>query len=266
LPALGIVPSLQSMGGRYGYLAGSLKPGAQSKALVRQRPEMVSLTASSSIIAEAYRSLRTALLLSTPGSPPKTIMVTSPKAKEGKTTTVCNLALSLAQSGKSVVIVDCDLRRPRIRKIFSQNGHRGLSEYLTGQLSLDEIIETSEVPNLCIVNAGTVPPNPCELLGSERMSEAIEVLRETFDLVLIDTPPLMSVTDPLMLAPLVDGVVLVTHGGKSPPEILDKARRSLEMVRSRVLGVVINNVNIHSGDYTYYYRDFYDYESYVKKV
>jgi succinoglycan biosynthesis transport protein ExoP len=265
LPSLGLIPSLKSSHGSHGYRYSKerRKHKAGAEALLKQGVEMASLTAGSSLIAEAYRGVRTALLLSTPENPPKIIMVTSSKASEGKTTTVCNTALSLAQTGRSVLILDCDMRRPKIRKIFSGIGNAGLSEYLTGQVDFSDVIQVSHIPNLFIVHSGTIPPNPGELLGSQRMIDAIEALSSTFDFVLIDTPPLMSVTDPLIIAPMTDGVILVTKGGGSPPEVLKKAKKSLELVHARILGVLCNSVDLHSTAYHYYYHQYQDYHSYV---
>jgi succinoglycan biosynthesis transport protein ExoP len=172
LPALGLIPSLESARSRYGYLPSSRKKKAYSEALVQQGVELASLMAGSSIIAEAYRGLRTSLFFSTPDNPPKIIMITSAKAQEGKTTTVCNTALSLAQIGKKVLILDCDMRRPKIKNIFKEEGS-GLSEYLTGQVEFQDIIRQSTIPNLFITHSGTPPPNPGELLGSERLKDAI---------------------------------------------------------------------------------------------
>jgi capsular exopolysaccharide synthesis family protein len=259
LPSLGLIPSLQSARGGYGRL----RKGGRSEALAAQGVELAALTAGSSLIAEAYRGVRTALLLSTPGNPPKIIMVTSSKAGEGKTTTTCNIALSLAQTGKRVLVVDCDMRWPRIHKIFNTQGSSGLSEYLTGQVNLVDVVEESQVPGLFVVHAGTTPPNPGELLGSQRMQDALEGAADTFDFVFLDTPPLMSVTDPLIVAPLSDGVILVSKGGENPPEILRRARKNLEMVHARILGVVCNSVDLRATAYSHYYHQYYDYHSYV---
>ena len=259
LPSLGLIPSLQSARGGYGRL----RKGRRSEALAAQGVELAALTAGSSLIAEAYRGVRTALLLSTPGTPPKIIMVTSSKAGEGKMTTTCNIALSLAQTGKKVLVVDCDMRRPRIHKIFNTQGSSGLSEYLTGQVDLVDVVEESQVPGLFVVHAGTTPPNPGELLGSQRMQDALEGAADTFDFIFLDTPPLMSVTDPLIVAPLSDGVILVSKGGENPPEILRRARKNLEMVHARILGVVCNSVDLRATAYSHYYHQYYDYHSYV---
>jgi succinoglycan biosynthesis transport protein ExoP len=264
LPSLGLIPSLKAARGLSGRLHG---PRRQSKALpealIKQGVELATLNAGSSRIAEAIRGLRTSLLLSIPGKPPRSILVTSSKAGEGKTTMVCNTALSLAQTGKKVLVLECDMRRPRIREIFQENGN-GLSEYLTGQVEFDEVVIESTIPNLFITHAGASPPNPGELLGSQRMQDAVLSAVDTFDFVLIDTPPLMSVTDPLIVAPLTDGVILVTKGGEVSPDILKRAKKNLESLHARILGVVCNNVDITSGGgYQYYYHQYQQYDSYV---
>jgi capsular exopolysaccharide synthesis family protein len=264
LPSLGLIPSLQSASGRYGYRYGaSPKRKAQALALAQQGVELASLIASSSPIAEAYRALRTALLLSMPNNPPKTIMITSPKAGEGKTTTVCNTAISLAQAGKRVLIMDGDMRRPKIRKIFHANGSAGLSEYLTGQVEFNDLVQETNIPNLFIVYSGTYPPNPGELLGSRRMQDALDAAAAAFDFTLIDTPPMMSVTDPLIVAPMTDGVILVTKGGKNPPDVLRRAKKSLDLVRARIIGVLCNNVDLLHSDYHHYLKQYSDYVAYV---
>jgi succinoglycan biosynthesis transport protein ExoP len=265
LPSLGLIPSLQSARGRYGRLPGPRKQrSALPESLVKQEVELASLNAGSSLIAEAYRGLRTALLLSTPENPPKIIMVTSSKAEEGKTTTICNTALSLAQTGKRVLILECDMRRPRIRRIFQESGE-GMSEYLTGQVEFNAVVKETTIPNLSIVHAGTPPPNPGELLGSQRMQAAVLAAAKTFDFILIDTPPLMSVTDPLIVAPLADGVILVIKGGGIVPDILKRAKKNLESVHARILGVVFNNVDLNSAGYQYYYHQYQEYDSYVSE-
>jgi polysaccharide biosynthesis transport protein len=264
LPSLGLIPSLASTHSGYGYLPAARRRRAQSLALATQGVELASLTSSGSMIAEAFRGLRTALLLSDRENPPKIIMVTSSRAGEGKTTTVCNTALSLAQTGKRVLIIDCDLRRPKIAKIFQEKGN-GLSEYLTGQVGFVEATIETTIPNLFIMHAGTPPPHPGELLGSTKMQEALLASAQVFDYILIDTPPLMSVTDPLIIAPMADGVILVTKGAKNPPEILKRAKKSLDLVHARILGVLCNNVDLHSSSYNSYYHQYSEYSSYVSE-
>jgi len=222
------------------------------------------LTSGSSLIAEAFRGLRAALLLSNPDNPPRVIMITSPRSSEGKTTAVCNTALSLAQIGKKVLILDCDMHRPKIGKIFNQAGH-GLSEYLTGQIEFADVVQETTIPNLSIAHSGTPPPNPGELLGSLRMNDAIQAASEVFDHIIIDTPPLMSVTDALILAPMSDGVILVVSSAKNPPEVLKRAKKSLDLVRANILGVLCNNVDLHSSRYHYYYHQYAEYSSYVSE-
>ncbi len=266
LPALGLVPSLQSSVGRYGYYYHrNSRKKTQSLALTQKGVELASLVAGNSPIAEAYRGLRTALLLSMPNNPPRTIMVTSCKAGEGKTTTVCNTAISLAQAGKKVLIIDADMRRPKIRRIFNGNGNAGLSEYLTGQVEFDELVQETNIPNVYVAYAGAYPPNPGELLGSSRMKEALTAAVGVFDFVLVDTPPMMSVTDPVIVAPMTDGVIMVIKGGKNSPDIIRRARKNLELVRSRIIGVLCNNVDLMHSDYHHYLKQYADYSAYVSE-
>jgi succinoglycan biosynthesis transport protein ExoP len=264
LPTLGLVPSLQSSTGRYGYYYHrNSRKKTQSLALMQKGVELASLVAGSSPIAEAYRGLRTALLLSMPNNPPRTIMITSCKAGEGKTTTVCNTAISLAQAGKKVLIIDADMRRPKIRRVFNGNGSAGLSEYLTGQVEFDALVQETSIPNLFAAYAGAYPPNPGELLGSNRMRDALDAAVKVFDFVLIDTPPMMSVTDPVMVAPMADGVILVIKGGKNAPDIVKRAKKNLELVRARIIGVLCNNVDLMHSDYHHYLKQYTDYSAYV---
>jgi capsular exopolysaccharide synthesis family protein len=264
LPSLGLIPSLESALGRSTrYLP---LPGLRRKIpewRIQQGVELVPYMDSKSLVAEAYRSLRTSILLSSPDNPPKTIMVTSAKAGEGKTTTACNTAASLAQTGARVLLIDCDMRRPNVNKIFGLNGGAGLTEFLTGQREFADVTQQSKIPNLYVVTCGAHPPNPAELLGSTRMAHGIRSLCERFDYILFDTPPVLSVTDALVMAPLMDGVILVIQGAKTPRDVLNKAKKNLLMVNARILGVLINRVDMHSHDYSYYYRDYYDYGSYI---
>ena len=152
------------------------------------------------------------------------------------------------------------MRCPRIGEIFQTNGN-GLSEYLTGQVEFDDIIKEVTIPNLFIAHAGTLPPNPAELLDSQRMQDGIQAAAQKFDFILIDTPPLMAVADPLIIAPLADGVILVLKGGGISPDMLKRSKKSLEMVHARILGVICNNVDLNRGNYHYYYAQYQGYES-----
>jgi len=209
-------------------------------------------------LAESYRSIRTALLLSSADRPVKTIAVTSAMPGEGKTVSVANLAITLAQSGKTVLIVDADLRRPRQHRLFKVKNTFGLTTYLTDSVEIKDVIKPTEIPNLFLVNAGPIPPNPAELLGSERMARFIRMMDEECDFILFDLPPMLEISDALVLGARVDGMILVVWGDKTSREALKKARERLDLLKVRTLGVVINNVSVPRYGYQYhYYRDYY---------
>ncbi len=219
--------------------------------------DLVTFLAPKSNIAECYRSIRTSLLLASAEPRPKCIALTSPLAGEGKTTTLSNLAVTLAQAGKRVLIVDADLRKPRQHQIFKIGNLNGLSNYLAHQMDAKDLVKMTEVPNLAVINAGPVPPNPVELLGSEKMSGLIMAVRNAFDYVLFDTPPVLAVTDTLDLGSMLDGAILVVWGEKTSREALRRAREKLSMVKIRTLGVILNGVLVRKNDYYFrhgYYR------------
>ena len=177
-------------------------------------------------IAEAYRAFRTSLLLASASSP-KVIVITSSFAREGKTTTSVNLATVLAQMGKPVLLIDADLRRPRLQKVFPGKMNLGLVNYLAANIPLDDIIQPTEVPNLSVVLSGPIPPNPSELLASDRMKHLIEEVRGKFAYVIFDSPPVLAVTDAIVLAASADGVVLCVHGGQTPRELVQRSAERL---------------------------------------
>lgn len=207
-------------------------------------------------LAESYRSIRTALLLSSADHPVKTIAVTSALPGEGKTVSAANLAITLAQSGKTVVVVDADLRRPRQHRLFKVKNTFGLTTYLTDSVELKKVVKSTDIPNLFLVNSGPIPPNPAELLGSDKMARFIKMMGEECDYLLFDLPPMLEISDALVLGAKVDGMVLVVWGDKTSREALKKAREKLDMLKVRTLGVIINNVTLpHHG--AYYYKDYY---------
>jgi polysaccharide biosynthesis transport protein len=209
----------------------------------------------SSFAAEAYRGLRTSVLLSTAGRPPKNILITSGQSGEGKSTTVLNTARSFVQLGASVLIIDCDMRKPAEHKGFEVDDTRGLSVYLSSDAEVDGLIQKIEEPNLWLLPCGPTPPNPAELISSDRMKDLLADVCTKYDHILIDSPPLMNVVDSLILSTLVDGVILVVNGGKSTRDVLRHSRRELANVGAKIFGVVLNNVNMRStNDYYYYYR------------
>ncbi|HKQ03917.1 MAG TPA: polysaccharide biosynthesis tyrosine autokinase [Blastocatellia bacterium] len=213
---------------------------------------------SRSSAAEAYRILRTSVLLSSAGKPPKTILVTSGQPGEGKTTTAVNTAISLSQLGASVLLIDCDMRKPSAHKILGIDNMRGLSTYLSRNMNVDGLIQKLQMPNLSFIPCGPIPPNPAELISSERMKRLLTELADRYDHVILDSPPLMNVTDPVILSTMVDGVLLVVHGGKSTRDVVRRARHDLDSVNAKVFGVVLNNVDLRREGYdNYYYYRYY---------
>jgi len=209
--------------------------------------------------SEHYKNLRTALLLSSASKPPQNMLVTSMGPEEGKTVTSVNLALTIAESDYSVLLIDSDLRKPRIHSIFGLDNTKGLSTYLAGTSSNIHIVK-GPGENLSIVPSGPLPPNPSELLSSYKLHELIGVLKEKYDIIIWDSPPLMAVTDGIILSKVLDGTVIVTKAGKTTFDIV---RRGLKALRGRrttdpgshILGVVINAVDMKKSDY--YYKDYY---------
>ena len=215
-----------------------------------------------SILSEAYRNIRTSILLSFSEKPPKKIVVTSPNPGEGKTTTAINTAIALSQTGAQVLIIDGDMRHPRIHKIFIEENGAGLSSFLSGNASLDSIIKKTEVPNLYYIPSGPIPPNPSELIGSNLFKVMMESLGKRFDHIVLDSPPALGFADSIILSTSVDGVILVVLGGKTPREALQRTKEVLHQVNAKILGVVINRIDIHRSDYGYSY---YRYHSYYGK-
>jgi capsular exopolysaccharide synthesis family protein len=214
---------------------------------------------SRSPLAESYRHLRTSVLLSTAGRAPRSLLVTSSLPGEGKTTTAVNTAVSLAQTGASVVLIDADMRRPRLRSIFGLSDRPGLSSILSSDVSREDMlamIAKDEVTGLHVLTSGPIPPNPAELLGSAQMRHLMTMLQAEFTHVVVDSPPVNSFTDGVLISSMVDGVLLVVHGGKSSRNVVRRSRQLLHDVGAKVFGVVLNNVNLQSNDY-YYYQRYY---------
>jgi capsular exopolysaccharide synthesis family protein len=249
LPPLGIIP----LGSR------TAREGASSKRLViatsKEAVELITQVRPQSQMAESYRALRTSLLLSNLGAPPKVIMVTSALPQEGKTTTSINCAVVLAQKGIRVLLIDADLRRPSIHKTLGMGPRSGLSNVLTGSATLEGAITRSTIlTNLDILPAGTPPPNPAELLASTNMRDVLDQLRERYDHIVVDTPPTLSVTDAVVLSPRADAIVLVIRSGQTTKQALRRSRDILMQVNAKVSGVLLNAVDLSSPDYYYYYE------------
>lgn len=255
LPALSVVPAVAG-NGRRGLAAKGRKAlgnGNSRQAQSEAAYQLATLDSQSSA-AEAYRVLRTSVLLSAAGRPPKTILITSGQPGEGKTTTVVNTAISLAQMGASVLIIDCDLRRPTTHKVLGVDTGQGLSTFLSRDVALEDLIQKLPIANLSLLPCGPVPPNPAELIISEKMKDMLRELQLRYDHILIDSPPLINVTDPVILSTMVDGVILVVHGGKSTRDIVRRARQELSTVGAKIFGVVLNNVDLRRDGYDNYYH------------
>ncbi|CAM2977984.1 CpsD/CapB family tyrosine-protein kinase [Paenibacillus sediminis] len=205
-------------------------------------------------IAEAYRTLRTNIQFSSVDKPMQVIMATSAQMSEGKTTTISNLAVAYAQEGKKVLLIDGDLRKPSLHQVFVQSNHTGLTNVLTNQYSFEDVIRETDVENLYILTSGPIPPNPAEMIGSQKMQGLLKELKELYDVILFDTPPVLSVTDSLIIGSMCDGVILVILAGKVKKSAVLKAKSKLEHVKAHLLGTVLNNLNRKdSQDHFYYY-------------
>jgi capsular exopolysaccharide synthesis family protein len=223
---------------------------------------MLSYIQPKSQISEAFRALRTSLLLSQADHPPQVILVTSALPREGKTTAAVNLGVTLAQLGDRTLLMDSDLRKPGIRRALNLSGGKetgGLSSYLAGVSTLEEAIAPHPtINNLSALMTGPVPPSPADLLSSHRMREAVSELRRRFKFIVIDSPPIMVATDAVILSALTDGVLLVVRSGATPKEAFTRTRDLLAAVKCRLLGVVLNAVDASAPDYYYSYR-YYPY-------
>jgi capsular exopolysaccharide synthesis family protein len=249
----------------------SAREGPNSRRLViassKEAVELVAKVRPQSQMAESYRALRTSLLLSNLGAPPKVIMVTSALPQEGKTTTSINCAVVLAQKKDTrVLLIDADLRRPSIHKKLGMDPGNGLSKLLTDSAThLDDVITpTTILSNLFVLPAGKTPPNPAELLASSNMRDLLADLREKFDHIVIDTPPSLSVTDAVVLSPRADAVLLVIRSGQTTKQALRRSRDILTQVNAKVVGVLLNAVDLRSPDYYYYYEYQSKYASYYR--
>jgi polysaccharide biosynthesis transport protein len=220
--------------------------------------ELISVREPQSVQAESYRSIRTTLLVSSPPGKTKAILITSPLPREGKTATVANLGISLAQAGKRVVIMDTDLRKPKQSRVFGLNSGWGLSHFVSSFIDAADLVKPTQIPSLFLITSGPIPANPIELLSSEKMDALITFLKRSFDYILLDTPPLLAVSDALALGPIIDGVILVTRGGQTPIPALKQAKQKLDAHKLKCLGVILNGVNLVEQD-GYYAKQYYQY-------
>ncbi|HET9713023.1 MAG TPA: polysaccharide biosynthesis tyrosine autokinase, partial [Pyrinomonadaceae bacterium] len=258
LPALAVIPSVGAAARRR-VLPGKTALQKHTNGNGNGNAELLMNVDGRSPLAEAYRHLRTSVLLSTAGRAPKSLLVTSSLPGEGKTTTAVNTAISLAQTGASVVIIDADMRRPRLQSIFGMHGQLGLSSILSSDISEADMlamVSNDEASGLSVLTSGPIPPNPAELLGSDQMRRLLAALQANYTHVVIDSPPVSSFTDGVLISTMVDGVLLVVHGGRSSRHIVRRSKQLLSDVGAKIFGVVLNNVNLQSHDY-YYYQNYY---------
>ncbi len=267
LSTLGVVPHFKSLGERAVHNADKTdrsSPGPEHSRLLTHNnapaKELIISHSPISIISESYRTIRTSLLFSQAEKPPQIILLTSAAPGEGKTTTTLNLSIALAREGHSVLVVDADMRKGLCHSRLGLRNNRGLSNVLTGRLSLEEGIQATSVNGLSFLSRGTIPPNPTELLGSTKMKEILEKLRQTFNFIFIDSPPVVVVSDAAVISVLSDGVLLVIDGQKTSRPSAQKAVERLDVVHARLLGVILNGVNLDDPNYSYYrsYASYYD--------
>lgn len=245
IPNLAMIPHLEVADGN---------PGIES-------PELIVHHGSQPLASEAYRGLRTSILFSTADQAPRILLITSSLPQDGKTLTAANLATAMAKAEPPVLLVDADLRRPSLHTLFDVPREPGLTNFLVGEVSELPAVET-RVPNLLVVPAGKIPPNPSELLHSDRMQELLKLALEKFGRVVVDSPPLMSVTDAAILGTMVEGVLLVIKAEGVPRKAAIQARNDLLEVKAPLIGAVLNNIPMNGHGYGYYYSQYYRYHAY----
>ncbi len=220
---------------------------------------LVTLKSTKSTASEAYRSIRTNILFSSSEKTQKVLLITSSNVGEGKTLTVSNLAVVMAQAGSSVLIIDGDLRKPRIHNIFGFPREEGLTNLLVGTSELENLIRKTDLPNLDIITCGHIPPNPAEILGSDNMKKNLELLKDRYDKILIDAPPVMPVTDAVILSTLADEILLVIQAGRTSRDVIGRSIEQLRDVNAHLLGAVLNNIEVGRDSYYYYQYYYYQY-------
>jgi capsular exopolysaccharide synthesis family protein len=261
-PTLGIVPRQSTLAGKHAYYQyghGQHSESKDSELISQENPriELVCHEEPSSILAEAYRSIRTSLLVSSPDRPPKIVLVTSTVPGEGKTTTATNMAVSLTQTQSRVVLIDCDMRKPRVHDLFNLKGKPGLSSFLTGMSPLKEVVHETQIPNLFVIPCGVVPPNPGELIVSNRFRQLLQTLAEYFDYVILDSPPISNVSDARVLAANSERTVLVVKAGSTPRRQVHDAAMHLIEAHAQLAGVVLNDLDFRSRPSYYSYSASY---------
>ena len=264
LPSLGVIPYLPSDGTkknrRYGYYSsqrytyGKEDPDGEGAKMINE-VELVNHLNPKLSISEDYRTVRTSILFSHPETPPKSIAFSSAIPREGKTASVVNLAVSFSQLEEKVLLIDSDLRKPRLHRIFKVRNLGGLSGYLTGNIELNDVIQKTSLPNVWLIPSGPIPPNPTELLNSRRMTNLLEEVKNGFDVVLLDTPPILAGVDGVIIGSIVDSIILVIRPGKVAYNPFLNAVEELRRAKANIMGVIFNGVEMKKGEY--YYLDNY---------
>ena len=221
------------------------------------KSDLIVLNDPKSSVSESYRGIRTSILFSTSSGSPRSLLITSADVKEGKTITCSNLAIAMAQAGQRILMLDCDMHRPRFHKLFNLGNERGLSNILIGEKDWREVKTPTPIPNLEVIPSGPIPPNPSDLIGSDRMRDLIKEAIQEYDCILFDSAPVGAVTDPVILSRFVEGVVLVVKVGQTVREHIANSFRLLKDVQAHVLGAVLNDVNIGKDGYYYYHYYYY---------
>ncbi|MFV0557014.1 MAG: CpsD/CapB family tyrosine-protein kinase [Lactovum sp.] len=229
----------------------------KNKVIINREGRLASILSSlnpKAPISEQYRTIRTSLEFVMVDRQFKTLMVTSAEAGAGKSTTISNLAISFSQQGKKVLFIDADLRKPVVHTNFQVDNRIGLTTVLSGQVDINDAIKTTSVAeNLYLLTSGPIPPNPSELLGTATMRKLIQAVSKSFDVVLIDTPPVLAVADAQILAQITDGVFIVASSNQTRKNDLIKVKKSLEHVKANILGCVLHGLDIKESPYYYYY-------------
>jgi protein-tyrosine kinase len=227
-----------------------------ARANTNHRVRLITDTDPRSAASEAYRTLRTNIQFAGLDGPCRSILITSATAGEGKTTTAANFGVVLAQAGSRVCLVDSDLRRPSLHRVFGLDNTRGLTTALVEDLPFAEVARPTRIPNLSLLTSGPLPPNPAELVGSKRMRELLEAAASAFDMVLCDSPPVMAVSDGVALAAQCDGVILAVRVGAVSHDVARRAVEQIEAVKGKILGVLLNYVNLGRHGYYHYYEAY----------
>jgi capsular exopolysaccharide synthesis family protein len=225
-------------------------------------PELIVQRRPAGGASEAARSIRTNLMFMNPDKPYRTLLVSSAAPAEGKTTVACSVAISFAQGGQRVCIVDCDLRRPRLHRIFDRHGEAGVTNVLIGETTIEDVAKPTGIANLWSIPAGPLPPNPADILHSDRFRDFVRQLGERFDRIVIDSPPLVAVTDSAIISTVVDGVIFVVRAFKTGKHLSAQGLRALRDVEAPVVGAVLNAVDLDHHEYSYYYYFYYKRDGY----